>query len=126
MTNYRRGALAITLMAVLPLGEAHADGGQANRAAPTQEAAILNVNSCHPVYPPEARRLGEQGVVKMQFTIGVTGHLVGSSVIKSSGFRDLDRAALDALIHCGFRPAYRNNAPVQSSFTMEYRWVLGL
>lgn len=101
-----------------------ASHAQVSPATPTQEAAILNLDSCRPVYPRESMRRGEQGVVKMQFTIGVTSHLVGSSVVKSSGSRDLDRAALEALIHCRFRSAYRNGLPVQSSFTMEYRWML--
>jgi protein TonB len=120
-----RLVLCAVLAAVLPAAAIPPAGsGQVDHAAPTQEAAILNVNVCRPAYPRESMRRGEQGVVKMRFTVGVTGHLVGSSVVKSSGFKDLDRAALDALIHCSFRQAYRNGVPVQSTFTMEYKWVL--
>ena len=92
---------------------------------PTQEPAIVNLNFCRPAYPRESMRRGEGGAVKLEFTIGVNGRLVGSRIVKSSGFRDLDMAALTALIHCTFKPAYRNEAPVQASFTMEYQWVLG-
>ena len=92
---------------------------------PTQEPAILNLNFCRPVYPRESMRRGEQGTVQLEFTIGVNGRLVGSRIAKSSGFRELDMAALNALIHCSFAPAYLDNKPVQALFTMEYQWVLG-
>lgn len=101
--------------------------GDVARAAPDsvgEHAAILDVNQCRPVYPRAAMQRGEHGVVKMQFTIGANGKLVGSAIVKSSGFRDLDQAALNALIHCRFKPAYRNERPVQSAFVMEYRWDL--
>jgi protein TonB len=97
---------------------------QAGGIMPIQDPAILNLNSCRPAYPPGSMRRGEQGVVQLQFTIGVNGRLVGSRIVKSSGFRALDMAALTALIHCTFRPAYRNDMPVQASFTMDYRWAL--
>lgn len=60
----------------------------------------------------------------MQFTVGTNGKLVGSAVVKSSGFRELDQAALQALIHCRFKPAYRDGKPVQAAFYIEYRWQL--
>lgn len=116
-------AFALTLIAGCSLASS-VSSAQATSAAPIQDPAILNVNSCRPVYPPGSMRRGEQGVVKLQFTIGVNGRLVGSRIVKSSGFRDLDMAALTALIHCSFRPAYRNDVPVQAAFTMDYRWAL--
>jgi protein TonB len=98
---------------------AHADSDTDRRAA-----AILDTNQCRPVYPRDAMSRREQGVVTMQFTVGVNGKLVGSAVVKSSGFRDLDQAALNALIRCRFKPAYRDGKPVQAAFVLEYRWEL--
>ncbi len=86
--------------------------------------AILESNQCRPIYPRDAVQRREEGVVKMQFTVGANGTLVGSAIVKSSGHRELDQAALQALIHCRFKPAYRNGLPVQASFVMEYRWLL--
>ncbi len=86
--------------------------------------AILESNQCRPVYPRDAVLRREQGVVKMQFTVGANGTLVGSAIVKSSGYRELDQAALQALIHCRFKPAYRGGTPVQAAFVMEYRWQL--
>lgn len=97
---------------------------QIKHPVPTQEPAILNLNSCRPEYPPGSMRRHEQGVVKLEFTIGVSGRLVGSRIVKSSGYRDLDQAALTALIHCAFKPAYRNDVPLQASFTTDYQWKL--
>lgn len=102
----------------------------ASSAAPAAEPpvqdppALLDSNSCRPVYPHDAMRRREEGTVKLQFTVGANGTLAGSAIVKSSGHRDLDQAALQALIHCRFKPAYREGRPVQAAFTMEYRWQL--
>jgi TonB family protein len=86
--------------------------------------AILESSQCRPVYPRAAFEKRQEGTVKMQFTVGANGKLVGSAVVKSSGFRELDQSALQALIHCRFKPAYREGKPVQAAFFMEYRWQL--
>ena len=48
-------------------------------------------------YPKRAQRRNEQGVVEMIFTIGNDGEIVSQSIVKSSGSRILDGAAVDAL-----------------------------
>ena len=48
-------------------------------------------------YPKRAQRRNEQGVVEMIFTIGKDGKIVSQDIIKSSGSRILDGAAIDAL-----------------------------
>jgi protein TonB len=48
-------------------------------------------------YPKRAQRRNEQGVVKMIFTIGNDGKIVSQNIIKSSGSRILDGAAVNAL-----------------------------
>ncbi len=48
-------------------------------------------------YPKRAQRRNEQGVVEMIFTIGNDGKIVSQNIIKSSGSRILDTAAMDAL-----------------------------
>lgn len=93
-------------------------------AATQDPPAILETNQCRPVYPHAALEKRQEGVVKMQFTVGANGKLVGSAIAKSSGFRELDQAALQALIHCRFKPAYRDGKPVQAAFFVEYRWQL--
>ena len=55
-----------------------------------------------PMYPAPARRLGRQGTVSVAVTIDRTGRFSSVSVLRSSGFTDLDEAAIDAVArgHC--------------------------
>jgi len=48
-------------------------------------------------YPKRAQRRNDQGVVTLVFTIGMDGEIVSVNIIKSSGSRILDGAALDAV-----------------------------
>jgi protein TonB len=115
----RKLLLSVTAAVLFCTQSAHGTG-----SAPQDPPAILESNQCRPVYPRTALEKRQQGTVKMQFTVGANGKLVGSAVAKSSGFRELDQAALQALIHCRFQPAYRDGKPVQAAFFMEYRWQL--
>jgi len=48
-------------------------------------------------YPIEAKRLKQEGVVHVQFTIGPTGKVLATSIKKSSGYSLLDKDALNVL-----------------------------
>ncbi|MFL9875840.1 energy transducer TonB [Paraburkholderia megapolitana] len=50
-----------------------------------------------PLYPPRAKRLGEAGTVKVQFTIGTNGRFSDARVVSSSSYADLDGAAIQAI-----------------------------
>ncbi|MEQ5837899.1 TonB family protein [Paraburkholderia acidicola] len=50
-----------------------------------------------PLYPPRAKRLGEAGTVKVQFTIGTNGRFSDTRVVSSSSYADLDGAAIQAV-----------------------------
>ncbi|QSR87864.1 energy transducer TonB [Methylacidiphilum caldifontis] len=67
-----------------------------------------------PVYPEEARRKGEQGVVYIWVKISPAGTVSSLSVYRSSGFADLDGAAVDAVKRWRFHPAKSGNTPVES------------
>ena len=120
----RRDSWRKHLFSVMCLLTLRAPVAQGAGVAPQDPPAILESNQCRPVYPRAARDKHQEGTVKMQFTVGTNGKLVGSAVVKSSGFRELDQAALQALIHCRFKPAYRDGKPVQAAFYIEYRWQL--
>lgn len=51
----------------------------------------------HKVYPASAKELGMTGDVVLAYTISRQGSVVEASILKSSGFRLLDAAALKAL-----------------------------
>ena len=94
-------------------------------AAPVRTPAVVDAGNCEkPKYPRKSERLEEQGSVVLQFLIGVDGRVVESKVEKSSGYRDLDNAARNALSLCRFKPATLDGKPEQSWTRMEYVWKI--
>ncbi|ALP68496.1 energy transducer TonB [Paraburkholderia caribensis] len=65
-----------------------------------------------PNYPARAKRLGESGIVRLRIQIGTDGRLSGVSVARSSGFPELDAAALDAVSGGVCEPFRQNGVPV--------------
>ena len=51
--------------------------------------------ACTGFYPLEAQRLGEQGAATVGYSIAADGTLQGLTILRSSGFEDLDHALLD-------------------------------
>lgn len=93
--------------------------------APANVPAVVDFNTCaKPEYPRNAQRNEEQGTVTLQFLIGTDGHVVDSKVEKSSGFRDLDKAARNALGQCRFKPGTVDGKPQQSWTRVQYVWRL--
>lgn len=64
-----------------------------------------------PTYPARALRRGEQGVVRVRADIGPDGVPTSVSVAGSSGSRQLDRAAVNAVLRWRFEPATANGQP---------------
>ena len=56
-------------------------------------------------YPPESRAAGEHGVVILRLIVDGNGRPSGVSVLKSSGYPRLDRAAVEAGWRCRVRDA---------------------
>lgn len=76
-----------------------------------------------PRYPRISRRRGEEGIVSIKVWIDDKGNPKKVEIIKSSGFPNLDRAAVDALRKGSFVPAMKNNKPVVSTLiqNIEFR-----
>jgi protein TonB len=88
-------------------------------------AEVLDFSTCRrPEYPKSSLRNEETGMTTLGFIVAPTGRLVNATVSRSSGFRDLDRAAVTALSTCRFRPASIANKPVQSFIHVQYVWSL--
>lgn len=64
-----------------------------------------------PAYPPTSRRLGEQGKVVVRVLIGVDGRAQDATVLASSGYDRLDRAALEAVRQWRYVPGKRGGVP---------------
>jgi protein TonB len=66
----------------------------------------------------------EQGNVQMAFLVAADGSVVESKVEKSSGFKNLDKAALKALSACKFKPGSKDGAVAQTWTKVDYAWKL--
>jgi protein TonB len=73
------------------------------------------VAGIRPEYPPAAYRAGEEGSVLVRADVDASGVPGNVSLVRRSGSRDLDRAAVDAVRASHFRPAIRDGQAVASS-----------
>ena len=62
-----------------------------------------------PMYPRDAERRGEQGVVVLRVRIDAGGNATSVDVIESSGYPDLDAAARARLTTWRFQPGRRQD-----------------
>jgi|KBSMisStandDraft_5_1062788.scaffolds.fasta_scaffold1991245_1 protein TonB len=117
--------LLISLL-LLPPAFAAAEGAYVPKFARQHtQAEVLDFSTCpKPEYPRSSQRNEETGTVTLWFIVAPTGRLAAAKVTRSSGFRDLDRAALIGMSRCLFRPASIDNKPVQEPAMMQYVWTL--
>jgi protein TonB len=99
-------------------------GGTQAAVVHSSSPAISNLDKCKPTYPSAAVKSEEEGTTRLKLDVGANGQLAGASVVKSSGFPDLDRAAVRALSQCEFKAATQDGTPVQSSLVTDYIWSL--
>lgn len=76
------------------------------------------------LYPESARQKGEEGKVTVHVEIGEEGKVKEVTLVQSSGFKDLDHAALDALKGTLFKPAQANGKNISSQQTLAIRFSL--
>lgn len=86
--------------------------------------ASLSDKNCKAEYPKASLINEEQGDVTMAFLVGADGNVVESKVEKSSGFKNLDKAALKALSACKFKPGTKDGAVAQTWTKVDYSWKL--
>jgi protein TonB len=86
--------------------------------------ASVDAKKCKAEYPKASLLNEEQGAVSMAFLVSPTGDVVESKVEKSSGYKNLDKAALKALAACKFKPGTKDGAPAQTWAKVDYVWAL--
>ena len=79
--------------------------------APISQPVPLAGRTPSPTYPTRALRRGESGKVLVQATIDTNGVPESVAILHSSGSRDLDRAAMDAVRRWRFQPANQGGRP---------------
>jgi protein TonB len=90
-----------------------------------RSAVFADANSCAlPDYPASAARDGVTGTTTLALLVGADGRVSSARIQQSSGSRVLDRAALNALSLCRFKPAATNGAPEAGWAQMAYVWKL--
>jgi len=87
--------------------------------------ALADASGCAtPAYPARAARNNESGTVVLALLIGTDGRVANARVQKSSGSRDLDKAALNALSMCQFKPGTNNGVPEAGWGQLAFVWTL--
>ena len=77
-----------------------------------------------PQYPRYCIRHEQEGDVVVSFLIGADGRPGEVKTVRSSTFRRLDAAAVDAVRRARFRPAVRMGVPVASRMRLTFRFRL--
>lgn len=86
--------------------------------------ATFDSKNCRADYPKASLMNEEQGEVSMSFLVAADGKVVDSKVEKSSGFRNLDKAAVKAISACKFKPGMKDGAVAQTWTKVDYVWTL--
>lgn len=87
-------------------------------------ASVGRPHSCVNMYPPSAQRLNHEGVTTLEFQITTDGSVTGITVAKSSGFQELDDAAVRCAGNWHYKPAIQNGQPVQVPWKTNVTWNL--
>lgn len=76
------------------------------------------------LYPAEALRAEQQGLVRLQCTLSVTGTLQRCAMAVSSGVPSLDAASFEVARFARYSPRIVNRVPEASEVVLPVRWVL--
>jgi protein TonB len=96
----------------------------AGAAAAAEVAATFDPAKCKAEYPKASLMNEEQGTVTMSFLVSADGSVIESKLEKTSGFKNLDKAALKSLAACKFKPGTKDGAPAQTWAKVDYAWKL--
>ncbi len=101
------------------------DTSAASTPGPAIVSAQVDFSTCNkPAYPVNSLRNEQSGVVRIRFLIGLDGRVADSKIQKTSGVKELDIAAKNALSLCKFKPGTVDGKPQQSWTAVDYVWKL--
>jgi protein TonB len=92
----------------------------AGAAVAGEVPAVFNAATCKAEYPKASLMNEEQGTVSMSFLVGPDGSVVESKLEKTSGFKNLDKAAIKSISACKFKPGTKDGAPAQPWTKVDY------
>lgn len=85
---------------------------------------IVERTPCRPAYPQSSIKHGETGTVVFQLLINTSGFAGRAKLLDTSGFRELDRAALIGFLGCKFKPVLKDGIAVEAWIDMRYVWEI--
>lgn len=111
---------------VIAKGGTAGGSGTGNPVKPVAKGSpVLGKGSCEtPAYPANAAREGATGTVRLALLVGIHGRVTDARIEKTSGHRELDRAARAALSTCRFTPVTVDGVAEPAWTVMEYIWTL--
>ena len=86
--------------------------------------ASFDPSKCKVEYPKASLMNEEQGTTSMSFLVAPDGAVVDSKLEKTSGFKNLDKAAIKSISACKFKPGTKDGAPAQTWTKVDYAWKL--
>ena len=86
--------------------------------------ASFDAKNCKAEYPKASLMNEEQGTVSMSFLVKADGSVSDSKLDKTSGFKNLDKAAIKALSAFKFKPGTKDGAPAETWTKVDYAWKL--
>jgi protein TonB len=86
--------------------------------------ASFDASKCKAEYPKASLMNEEQGTVSMSFLVNPDGTVADSKLEKTSGFKNLDKAAMKSISGCKFKPGTKDGAPAQTWTKVDYAWKL--
>ena len=96
--------------------------------AAEEHAAVVSdpiaLNRIVPVYPRTARRKGHEGVVTVAISVAENGIVAHAEVVSSSGYEELDAAALSAVRSARFAPATSDGVRVRGELRLTFDFRL--
>jgi len=98
--------------------------GATGAVAAAEVPARFDPSKCKVEYPKSSLMNEEQGTTSMSFLVNADGSVADSKLEKSSGHKNLDKAAIKALSACKFKPGTKDGAPAQTWTKVEYAWSL--
>jgi TonB family protein len=102
------GCILLTLLLVGLLGTGAAMADDSTGLHPTLVGRVA------PYYPPEAIHLRHEGTTLVHISVDAQGVLHDVTVLKSSGYAELDQAALTAVNQWKYQPAVDHGMAVDS------------
>jgi protein TonB len=96
----------------------------AGAASAAEVPASFDSKNCKADYPKASLMNEEQGTVSMSFLVSSGGDVKDSKLDKSSGFKNLDKAAIKSLSACKFKPGSKDGAPAETWAKVDYAWKL--